>query len=138
MPKKKLNQLKGETTPFRVERNGQYVLIRNVDDIRKGIFFETHRTLHIGEKLILSWADKLDLAHIVLNNKEAYYGIIYPKQKKFDKKLWNIDLVAQELAEFTKISVIETWGVNSYVMLVRDDEDPDRDKLFSTGFNWEE
>ena len=137
--KKVVKQLKGKTPTLEVKKNGQHVGILNTETtIEDCVYHETETRPLIGDNLILPDYVREHLAYFIEGRKETYYGIIYPNENKFNKKIWNIDLIAQELANFTTVSKIIHWGNNVYIQLTRDKESEEIDLLFSTAFNWKD
>lgn len=136
--KKTVKQLKGTTPLFEVKKNGRHVGVLNTETyIEDCIFYDVGERPMIGDNLILPEDVRQKLAFRVYNTRDAYFGIIYPNEKKFKKTLWNTELISQELASFTTVSKIMHWGKNTYIQLTRDDNSQ-IDYLFSTAFNWNE
>lgn len=136
--KKVVKQLKGKTPVLEVKKNGQHVGILNTETtIEDCVYYDTEARPMIGDNIILSEDTREYLAFMIYNRREAYYGIIYPNDKKYEKKKWEVELIVQELANFTTISKIIHWGRNVYIQLTRD-TNQDLDLLFSTAFNWED
>jgi hypothetical protein len=135
----KNQNLKGDLPILTKLKKGQHVGIRTVDmSIVDCAHYETLVRPIKGDVLILPEFIRDELAYNVSQSKEEYYGIVYPKEKKFNSKLWRTKLIAQELASFTKVSQVVHWGDSWYIQLVRETNDNDLDTLFSIGFNWED
>lgn len=139
MSKKSLNPVKIETTPLKVEKSGQHVGIRNTEHFMGHcVVYNTPREPKIGEKWILPPEIRNVLAMVIKDHPDIYFGVIYPKEKKFDKKKWTESYISQELAQFIKVSEVIQWGDSTYITLVRNYDDKDLDYLFSTAWNWKE
>jgi hypothetical protein len=135
----KNQNLKGNLTTLTKLKKGQHVGIRTIDvKISDCVDYQTSVRPIKGDVLILPEFIRDELAYKISESKEDYFGIIYPDEKKFNEKLWKVKLIAQHLAEFTKVSQVVHWGDSWYIQLVRDMNDTDLETLFSIGFNWED
>ncbi len=139
MSKTKVKSLSGKLTPLEVKREGQHVGIRNTESpVEDCVLYQTGREPKKGDTWILPPHIRSELAFRIFPKKDVYYGVIYPKEKKFNKKLWEENLIEQELSEFTIVSQVVQWGDSTYINLIRNFDDKDQDYLFSTAYNWEE
>ena len=154
MSKKQVKSLKGEVSNLSIVPSGQHVGIRNTEHfIGHGVIYETPlkfftnkegatynvtRLPQVGDEIVLPEDILGMLSMIVHDHPDIYFGIIYPKDKKFNQKKWKQSIIAQELASFTKISQIIHWGESTYITMVRNYEDKDLEYLHSIAWNWEE
>ena len=137
--KKTVKQVKGKLPIFEVKKNGQHVGVLNTETlIDECIFYTTETRPNIGDNLILPENIRQHIAFLIEKKKEVYFGIIYPNERKFKKNIWNLELIAQELSNFTTVSKITHWGNNIYIHLTRDRMSEEMTLLFSTAFNWED
>lgn len=136
---KKVSELKGEATHLEVKKGGQHFGIRSIDgDITDFVLFETPQRPRIGETVVLPPSIMGQMAFKIHERKDDYFGIIYPNERKFNQKKWDINLIAQELAAISKVSKITHWGDSTYIALIRNYEDKDQEYLDSSSYNWED
>ena len=139
--KKTTKKFEGKLPVFSIKRNGQHLGILSTEPenlINDAVYYETLVRPIVGDNIILPDITRLEMANKIIQSKDVYFGIIYPNEKKFKKQIWTLELVSQELANFTTISKITHWGDNSYIHLTRDRETEELTLLFSTAYNWED
>lgn len=134
-----VKKIKGELTTLGLSRKGQHIGIRNTETtIQDCIFYETQKDLKVGDTIVLDESTRKEISYKIEKNKDVYFGVIFPNEKKFNKNKWVVNLIAQELAEFVIVSQVIHWGDSTYVNLIRNYKDEDLDYLFSSSFNWSE
>lgn len=139
--KKITRTIEGKLPTFSIKRNGQHIGILNTEPenlISDAVYYETTIRPSVGDNIILPPQIRGEIAFKIVEEKDVYFGIIYPNEKKYKKQVWSVELIAQELANFTTVSKVTHWGENIYIHLTRDRESEEFSILMSTAYNWED
>lgn len=121
---------------FKINSRFRVCLI-NIDSVTDySIYWHSDYKPSINEEIILTMEERRELAQKVLSGKEIFYGLINPKEKKFDAKKWTLNHIENELAHFSRVVKIVHWGGEVFFMLDRRKKTPE--KYFKIAFNWKE
>lgn len=139
--KKTVKSINGKLPNLTVRRNGQHIGLLNTEPenmVTDYVYYDIPTKPNVGDNIIIPPEIRNEMAFRIKESKDVYFGIIYPNEKKFKKSSWSIEMISQELANFTTISKITHWGNNTYIHLTRDRESEELSLLFSTAYNWED